>query len=66
VSINRIVNKLYSFAADFVSAGLSYLRQIMECEADFVPIIHVFTVGTFFSNHSPNHPLAYALLAGVM
>ncbi|MGB8537393.1 MAG: hypothetical protein WCD57_13325, partial [Acidobacteriaceae bacterium] len=58
--------KLGFVCADFISAGFSYLRQITECAADLVPIIHAFTVDTFFSNHSPDRPLAYASLAGVM
>jgi hypothetical protein len=38
VRIYGIVNNLDSFAADFISAGFPYLRQITECVADLVPI----------------------------
>jgi hypothetical protein len=36
--IHFIFNTLDSFAADFIRAGFSYLRQITECAADLVPI----------------------------
>ena len=36
--IHCIFNNLDSFAADFISAGFFYLRQITECAADLIPI----------------------------
>ena len=36
--IHCIFNNLDSFAADFISAGFFYLRQITECAADLISI----------------------------